>query len=177
MTHWRAGLIVGLILIAVGIGGLAAGWGLGRWGVGSGPDPRSAWTGPDPMFGGPMRGPRMHGFGGHHMSGPWSEPGTRGRTLPPVAGARTVEVEAADFMFSPAEITVKAGEVVNLVLVNRGVTVHDLVIPADRIWLVAPAGQSATTGFRAVRPGEYEFYCSVPGHREAGMVGRIVVTP
>jgi uncharacterized cupredoxin-like copper-binding protein len=119
----------------------------------------------------------MHGFGGGHMYGPWAQPGARGRGLPPVAGARTIEVQAADFTFSPAEITVKAGEVVNLTLVNRGVTVHDLVVPAYRIWLVAPAGQSATTGFRALRPGEHEFYCSVPGHREAGMVGRIVVTP
>lgn len=149
MMHWRTGVIVGLILIAAGVGGLAAGWGLGWWSAGE----------------------------CHHIYGPWSQPGARSRVLPPVAGARTIEVEAADFAFSPAEITVKAGEVVNLALVNRGVTVHDLVIPAYRIWLVAPAGQSSTTGFRALRPGEYEFYCSVPGHREAGMVGRIVVTP
>ena len=24
-------------------------------------------------------------------------------------------------------------------------------------------------------PGEYEFYCSVPGHREGGMVGTLIV--
>lgn len=25
-------------------------------------------------------------------------------------------------------------------------------------------------------PGTYEFYCTVPGHREAGMVGTLIVT-
>lgn len=29
--------------------------------------------------------------------------------------------------------------------------------------------------FEAMHPGEYEFYCSVPGHREGGMTGKIVV--
>jgi nitrite reductase (NO-forming) len=94
-----------------------------------------------------------------------------------VAGARTVDIAAADFSFQPAEITVRAGEVVNLRLQNKGVTVHDLVIPSHGVWLVAPPGASVAAGFRADRPGEYEFYCSVPGHREAGMTGKIIVTP
>ena len=29
--------------------------------------------------------------------------------------------------------------------------------------------------FEAIEPGEYVFYCSVPGHREAGMVGTIII--
>ncbi len=29
--------------------------------------------------------------------------------------------------------------------------------------------------FEATEPGEYVFYCSVPGHREAGMVGTIII--
>ena len=29
--------------------------------------------------------------------------------------------------------------------------------------------------FEATEAGEYEFYCSVPGHREAGMVGMIII--
>jgi nitrite reductase (NO-forming) len=124
-----------------------------------------------------MGWPWTHGFGGRHMFGPWGRPGVRRGILPPVAGARAVEIEANDFAFKPAEISLRAGEVVNLTVVNRGTTVHDLVVPAAGIWLVVPAGRSVTTGFRADRPGEYEFYCSVPGHREAGMTGKIVVSP
>jgi uncharacterized cupredoxin-like copper-binding protein len=24
-------------------------------------------------------------------------------------------------------------------------------------------------------PGEYEYYCAVPGHKQAGMVGKLIV--
>jgi uncharacterized cupredoxin-like copper-binding protein len=119
----------------------------------------------------------MRGFGGHHMRDRWTGPGVRGSALPPVAGARTIEIVATDFVFKPSEITVKAGEVVNLSLVNQGTTVHDLLIPGHGLHLMAPPGQTAVSGFKPVRPGEYVFLCGIPGHREAGMFGRIVVTP
>ncbi|MBI3998367.1 MAG: cupredoxin domain-containing protein [Armatimonadetes bacterium] len=153
---------VGVALIAVGIAGLLLG----------GP----GWGGPDGSWW-PHHGPMMRGFGRHPMSGPWWGPEGSGQPVPPVAGARTIEIVATDFAFTPAEITVRAGEVVNIRLVNRGVTLHDIVIPAQEIWIVAPEGESAITAFRAGAPGTYEFFCSVPGHREAGMVGRIIVTP
>jgi len=80
-----------------------------------------------------------------------------------------------DFRFVPAEIRVKAGQRVNLQVTNRGGVPHDLAIPALRFHAEAAAGQQTTAGFVAPRAGVYEFYCSVPGHREAGMVGRLVV--
>jgi plastocyanin len=153
-------LRVGIALIAVGLVGLLV-LGVSSWDGAPWPRPH---------------GPMMRGFGRHPMFDRLP-PGARELTLPPVAGARIVEVAATDFSFRPAEITVKAGEVINLRLVNQGVAAHDLVIPAVGIWLLAAPGQSMTGGVTFDRPGEYEFFCSVPGHRDVGMIGRIVVTP
>jgi uncharacterized cupredoxin-like copper-binding protein len=161
METTRTSLIAGIILIAVGVAGLFFTGGAGRWGGESG-----SWE----RFHGPM----MRGFGGHHVFGPGSG---QSRVLPPVAGARTIEIVATDFAFQPSEITVKAGEVTNIRLVNRGTVAHDLMLPGFGIHFLGPVGQSVTTGFRADRPGEYVFLCGIPGHREAGMTGKVIVTP
>jgi uncharacterized cupredoxin-like copper-binding protein len=36
-------------------------------------------------------------------------------------------------------------------------------------------GDSASGGLRVDAPGEYRFYCSVPGHADAGMRGTLIV--
>ena len=41
--------------------------------------------------------------------------------------------------------------------------------------IAAEANDYGELVFEATEAGEYEFYCSVPGHREAGMVGKIVI--
>jgi len=37
-------------------------------------------------------------------------------------------------------------------------------------------GSAVTVQFNATTPGVYEFYCSIAGHRDAGMKGTITVT-
>lgn len=160
MQTTRTSLIAGIILIAIGAAGLFFIGGPGRWGE------DESWEG--------FCGPTMRGFWRHHM-GPWGGP-ARG-VLPPIAGARTIEIVATDFAYDPSEITLKAGETVNIRLVNRGTLVHDLMLPGFRMHLLAAPGQSITSGIRASRPGEYVFFCGVPGHREAGMIGKIIVVP
>ena len=136
----------------------------------------------------------MGAFGGGGMHGPWSGPGPRpgpswmphmgwGRnvgTAPaqgPIAGAKGMAVTLVDFGFRPAEIRIRAGQPINLELANRGVVVHDLTIPALGFQAAVQPGRQWTAGLRAPAAGTYEYYCSVPGHREAGMGGRLVVTP
>jgi uncharacterized cupredoxin-like copper-binding protein len=41
--------------------------------------------------------------------------------------------------------------------------------------VAAGPGQSATLDFTPSKPGTYEFWCTVPGHKEAGMRGTLVV--
>ena len=97
----------------------------------------------------------------------------------PASSAQAVEVRATDMLrFEPATITVKSGTPVRLTLKNSGTLVHDWAVDnldGKKVSVEAAGGQSATTDFTPSRPGSYEFYCSQPGHREAGMKGMLVV--
>lgn len=113
---------------------------------------------------------------GNHM-GWWAQGAPSGAAPAPLAGAPTIEVTGLDFRFQPAQLRIKAGQPVNIALANRGAIIHDITVSALQFSLPAQPGQRAVAGLTATPPGTYEFYCSVPGHREAGMVGRLVVAP
>jgi plastocyanin len=91
-------------------------------------------------------------------------------------GARFIAVRAEGLVFTPTELTVRVGEPVAISLTSHNAD-HDLTSDDLNLHVFAPAGSSAVGGFTAERPGTYEFYCSVAGHKQAGMVGTIVVTP
>ena len=109
-------------------------------------------------------------------------------------------VEGRPWRFEPAVVEVSVGHRIKLTLVNDGLAVHDIEIagvPAEDIEVVsgethaaetghhselvvaahAEPGSTATVLFTPTEAGEYEFACTLPGHREAGMVGKLVVTP
>ncbi len=72
---------------------------------------------------------------------------------------------------------VAEGAVVQVGLVNGDGIEHDAVFPdfkagTDR---VNRKGASSVTVFRADKAGEFEYFCSLPGHRQAGMAGKLVV--
>lgn len=79
-------------------------------------------------------------------------------------------IEAGDLFFEPEEFAAGPGTV-NFTLDNVGSSEHDLVIEelgdTEVIGLVAP-GESGT-GSADLEEGTYTLYCSVAGHREAGM--------
>lgn len=93
---------------------------------------------------------------------------------PVAADARHVEVTARSFDFDPDEITVEAGEDIAIVLTSED-SLHDFIIDDLDAHIAAESGETAIGGFRAEEPRRYPFYCSVAGHREAGMEGTLVV--
>lgn len=48
-------------------------------------------------------------------------------------------------------------------------------VSAEPLHIAAEANGEAELVFEATDSGEYVFYCSVPGHREAGMEGTIII--
>lgn len=107
-------------------------------------------------------------------------------------------VEAKEFAFAPATLEVTAGQPVKLTLQNTGALEHDfsvMEIPMEghaeesggmehdmpgmaeepELHVAAAAKQHATLEFTPTKPGTYEFWCTVSGHKDAGMTGTLVV--
>ena len=88
-----------------------------------------------------------------------------------------IRIVLSDTMrFDPATITVQAGREVVLYLRNAGQLTHNFSIDRANVNQNVAPGAEATVVFTApADPGQFEFYCGVPGHRGAGMVGALVV--
>lgn len=97
-----------------------------------------------------------------------------GESTPVADTARRIEVVAEDFTFEPDEITAEVGEDLAVVFASEDLR-HDFTIDELDVHVVADRGETAEGGLRADEAGEFTFYCSVPGHRSAGMEGTLVV--
>lgn len=90
------------------------------------------------------------------------------------AAEADVTVTATEFMFDPDTLDIEAGTETTIELVNSGGVEHDFTID-DHAMTHAGVGETARGTIEPLEPGTYEFYCSIPGHREAGMVGELTV--
>lgn len=112
------------------------------------------------------------------------------------AVTRTIEITMLDTMrFVPDQVTVKQGETVRFTVKNTGKVMHELVIGTKKVLdahaemmkkhpnmehdepymaHVSP-GKSAEIIWNFNRAGQFDFACLLPGHYEAGMVGKINV--
>ena len=106
--------------------------------------------------------------GSDHMGG-------HGDSSAVAEGAREVAVSASSFSFDPSEIEVSAGEDIAIVLTSTDI-LHDFTIDELDAHVAAEAGETEAGGLRADEPGSYTYYCTVEGHREAGMDGTLVVS-
>ena len=112
------------------------------------------------------------------------------------AVTRTVEITMTDNMrFSPSVIEVKQGDTIKLVHLNKGKTMHEFVLGTkkeldehaalmkkfpnmehDEPYMahVGPS-KSGEIIWTFNKAGEFDFACLLPGHYEAGMVGKVKV--
>ena len=79
--------------------------------------------------------------------------------------------------FDQAELRARVGETIALRLENIDTMVHSFDIDAFDVHVSLPTGTPALAIFTATTPGSYTFYCRIPGHTEAGMVGTLIVEP
>lgn len=116
----------------------------------------------------------------------------------PRAVTRTFTVTMGDNMrFVPDSLEVREGETVRLVVRNTGKALHELVIGTreeldqhaammqkfpnmehDEPYMAhVAAGKTGQLVWNFNRAGDFEFACLIPGHYQAGMIGKIKVLP
>jgi plastocyanin len=95
--------------------------------------------------------------------------GTGGETL-------QLRVTGNDLAFDTTALTAHAGKV-TIALTNGSAIPHNIALKGQGIDVKGPVvssgGRSTVTA--TLEPGTYTFYCSVPGHAEAGMHGTLTV--
>ncbi|MGH8637825.1 MAG: cupredoxin domain-containing protein, partial [Burkholderiales bacterium] len=119
-----------------------------------------------------------------------------GRQGDPNTVTRTVKIDMADTMrYSPSQITVKRGEIIRFEVRNSGKVMHEIVFGTRQdlkahaelmrkhpgmvheepyMAHVAP-GRTERLVWQFTRPGAFYYGCLVPGHFEAGMIGKVIV--
>ena len=90
--------------------------------------------------------------------------------------ALNVTVNATEFKFDPATINATPGQTINLTVKNVGSVQHTFVLKEANVSLTIDPGKTATQTFTApATAGTYQYECDIAGHKEAGMVGQLVV--
>ncbi len=105
-----------------------------------------------------------------------------------------LNVRASEWGFEPDVIAFSRGERVQIVLVNDGDILHNLKIEKEltaddiesrssgplrggegQLFVGAEAGGQGTLTFVPQESGTFVFYCTIEGHRQLGMEGRLTV--
>ena len=85
--------------------------------------------------------------------------------------------ETGDLVFDPESLEARVGEVA-IDYTNPSEVPHNVAIEGDGEELAQSetvTGGDSAAATVALEAGEYVYYCSIPGHREAGMEGTLTV--
>jgi len=95
-------------------------------------------------------------------------------TTAPTPQASTVDVTETEFKIALASAELKAGKI-TFDVTNGGAIPHDLAIEGvEQKTKEIPSKGSAKLTV-TLKPGTYELYCSIPGHKQAGMDLKVTV--
>ncbi len=110
---------------------------------------------------------------------------------------QSITLQAKNVRFVPDKLTIRMGSVIELKLENLDATEHDFQVDgldadvmsggsmnaehsggqsgAAMVAVHTMANEKGSVVFMANKKGAYNFYCTSPGHKEAGMVGTLAV--
>lgn len=147
-------------------------------------------------LGAQAHGDETHPMKTHRYDASKVEERAFGREGDPKKVSRTVKLDMSDAMrFTPSDIVIQRGETVKFVVSNKGRQLHEMVLGTPQelkehaeLMKKFPTMEHADANMAHVQPGargeivwqftkagEYQFACLIPGHFEAGMVGKVVV--
>ncbi len=121
-----------------------------------------------------------------------------GRVAVQASATQQVRLVTEEYRFTPNTVSLTVGQPVEITLADSGKLAHDLKsdIPVSNLAYQRAAndadeqransqngtmdvdvnsGSTSQITFVPTRPGTYQFFCDVPGHKGAGMVGTFVV--
>lgn len=111
--------------------------------------------------------------------------------------AATVEVVTGPMVFEPKVITIKSGETTRLNVKNTDTQLHDLTVVNFKgtskavresgahsgaahgkelaTHISVDPGKTSVMDLTPAASGEYEVFCTVAGHKDAGMTAKLIV--
>ena len=100
---------------------------------------------------------------------------SQGYVPPKGPSTQTISVQAQNFSFTPDKISATPGIATIDLSAKNGI--HDFVFDGaySGFRLEADGGGGTQKQKIDLKPGTYTFYCTYPGHRQAGMQGTLTV--
>jgi plastocyanin len=111
---------------------------------------------------------------------PSNPPAASSPSSPPAASSPSsvsLSAKGNQLLFDTNKLTASAGKV-TINFTNGSALSHNVVVvnSANKVLGQTPTFDGGTKSFSAnLKPGTYTYYCSVPGHRQAGMQGTLTV--
>jgi uncharacterized cupredoxin-like copper-binding protein len=109
--------------------------------------------------------------------------GTVGGTKAPASsggGGRSFNVSATEFEFKPNTFEGKVGQKLTFKVTNKGTVEHNFVILSadgsqELAQITTQPGETKSLEFTPTEAVTYQIDCNIAGHKEAGMVGELIV--